>query len=497
MSARVITLDVEREARRKALREGVPLPCNLNIERVVIGTILTEAQSGEGSQALALVRSMLHGPTDFYDDSNRIVYEAICDLEASGVSWDVVLVNNMLRSTGKLEKIGGPNSLTAMVNDTMVATSRNLRQYAATLAQIGQRRRMATLGLAISAEARTDLFEDPNEFQRHEEAGKDPVAVWLQSCARRVEQVAQPRQDSRPRRIGEILPDVVKTAYAKRERVEAGKEAIAGLSTGSSIIDTASGGLHTRGDYLLICGKPGQGKTSLMCGLCMNVAGQGHYTETNPDGRWRSSLLFSLEMPAAMVAARIACQKGRVDFFQIENGTANGGELARFAQACEQLRDLSIYIDDSKQLGPETLKLKVRMWFAECDQNDEEPSLCAIDYFQLMRSKAVADRRGNREAELNECAGSVKNFSDECAGSGRRVAFALGAQLNKAGDIKHCESANEHAATRWNIEHDEPKGGRIEAVPARIKILKARYGPVGNAALWFHPRYTLFSDSDR
>lgn len=508
MSGRVVSINAERNARKQAKAEGLPLPHSEQLELTALATVLTatatrvgtsyraEACPNQASEKLAIIQSICE-PTDFFLYTTRTVYQAMLDIDATGITWDAPLLAEQLRRTGQLDKIGGPNFLLQIINETPVVE--NLREHCKVLAKYGQRRRMAALGMVIATEARADLFEDANEEMRHIEAGRDPVVEWLRSCVTRVEAVAQSRTDERPRRIGEVLPEIVNAAYAMARQAEDGAPPTAGIPTKLGPLDELTGGLGDDGEYLMVCGKPGQGKTSLMTDLCVNTAEQSVWT-SGPDGktysRWRSALIFSLEMPIKKITARMVCQRGRCDFFKIKNGRASGEELARFAKTCDEIRDISIYVDDAKGLGPVTLKSKVRAWLAECDKRDEEPSLVAIDYFQLMRDRAVNARGGSREDELNTCAKAVKDFSDELYASGRRISFILAAQLNKAGAIKHCESGNEHAAYRWDIDHDKPKGPVLDAVPARVKVLKARFGSVGTVGLWFHPRYTHFSDSN-
>lgn len=494
MSNGVIPIDRARTRSDKMPHDPV-------LERTVIGTILTagSANTREASDKLAIVSSVIHDASDFHIDRNKIVYDGMLVLDATGVAWDGILLTNFLRDTGKLERIGGPNYIAALINETPVVE--NLKEHCKVLARYGQRRRMMALGQSIAVEACSDLFSDPNEAMRHLEAGRDPVAVWVESCVKRIEGVAQSKTEERPRRIGEVLRGLVDGAYARAREAEGGHaQSVAGLSTGIPPIDALTGGIRNDGDYLMICGRPGQGKTSLLTGMALNVAESSApvlASDGSLSSRWRSALIFSLEMPMDKLSARLACTRGRVDFFAIENGTAGPDALARFGRTCEVMQDYSIYIDDSKNLGPATFKMKVRAWLAECEKHNEEPSYIAIDYFQLMQDRATRERKGSREEELNQCAKTVKDFSDELRKSGYRIACAMGAQLNKAGAIKFCDSGNEHAAYRWDIDHDEPKGPRIEPVAARVNVKKARYGPTGLVTLWFHPKYTLFSDSDR
>ncbi|MGC9022489.1 MAG: DnaB-like helicase N-terminal domain-containing protein, partial [Dissulfurimicrobium sp.] len=75
-------------------------PQNVEAEQCVLGGILIE----DGA-ILKVVDTL--SPGDFYREAHGVIYEAMLDLFARNEPQDLITVNNLLKSKGQLDVVGG------------------------------------------------------------------------------------------------------------------------------------------------------------------------------------------------------------------------------------------------------------------------------------------------------------------------------------------------------------------------------------------------------
>ena len=95
--------------------QEIQMPSVKELEEVVIGACLIERE------AISQVASMLT-PEMFYQDANRILYEAILELYKNDGVIDILTVTETLRRMGKLEQVGGPYQV-ALLSGKVASTA--------------------------------------------------------------------------------------------------------------------------------------------------------------------------------------------------------------------------------------------------------------------------------------------------------------------------------------------------------------------------------------
>lgn len=143
--------------------------------------------------------------------------------------------------------------------------------------------------------------------------------------------------------LSDISPDVMNDIAAEAE----GKRSI-GIKSRIKPIDDATGGFEG-GEFIVIAGRPGMGKTSLM----MNMAKNFGFDKI-------PGIVFSLEMSAQQLARRLACDFGSISSdmvfkggfrdLYIEDKEKYGKAIGRFNQIMNEVSNLPILIDDSANL---------------------------------------------------------------------------------------------------------------------------------------------------
>lgn len=151
-----------------------------------------------------------------------------------------------------------------------------------------------------------------------------------------------------------------------------------GIPTGISLFDRETGGWQS-GEYFILAGRPGMGKTTVMLWHALQAIQAGH-----------RPVIYSLEMPAEQVIRILACLHADIDPEKVNQLTDSARE--RVAQSVEHLYDTGLMVYDTLKLGSTTienicLKTQALVQRDLCD-------IVFLDYLQLSTtSKRTQDLR--------------------------------------------------------------------------------------------------------
>ncbi|MGC9611195.1 MAG: DnaB-like helicase N-terminal domain-containing protein, partial [Minisyncoccia bacterium] len=96
-------------------------PQNLESERSVLGALMLD------KNAIIQVADFL-APSDFYENKNQKIYQAILELFSKGEPVDILTISNILKEKKELNSIGGGDYLADLVSAT--PTSAHVAHYA-------------------------------------------------------------------------------------------------------------------------------------------------------------------------------------------------------------------------------------------------------------------------------------------------------------------------------------------------------------------------------
>ena len=141
--------------------------------------------------------------------------------------------------------------------------------------------------------------------------------------------------DSQPR--GKSLTEFVETVWQDLQGVPVNslERPVKNLPTGLPNLDQRTGGLRM-GSLTVIGGRPGMGSTSLALTIAYNVAFEQE----------KSVLIFSLAFDGEETARRILSNASKVPRFNLHDGNLDETHNAHLKSAVEQLRKVSVHIDD-------------------------------------------------------------------------------------------------------------------------------------------------------
>jgi replicative DNA helicase len=428
-------------------------PHSIEAEESVLGAVLLSADAAN----IALEK--LHAE-DFYRPAHQQIFEAIRGLFDANEPIDAVTVSEILRRDGSLERMGGVDFLTRLL-DTVPTTS-NIEYYAGIVEEHALRRRLMQVGGKIGSLA-TEL--------------KEPIADVLDRSEQEVFLVSE-------RRIGGGLAPIdplLGPAIEKAEELQRIGSEITGIPTGYRDLDRKLAGLHPT-NLIIIAARPSMGKSALALNIAQNVA-----LKDLPVA------IFSLEMSREEVVSRMLCSAGRIDLQRLNTGRLTEADFTKLSNAASQLYKKPIYVDDSPGLTVTEIRAKARRL-----RRRPGLGLVVVDYLQLMHGSGGE----NRQQEIALISRSLKNLAREL-----EVPVIALSQLNRAleqredkrprlGDLRESGALEQDADVVMFIYRDEyynPDKVESKGV-AEIVIAKHRQGAVGKVQMTFLPEFTLFAD---
>ena len=420
-------------------------PQNIDAEISVLGSLLID------HEAIMKIASSLH-PDDFYRESHGLIYGAILRLFEGRQAIDMVTVSDELERHGQLDDVGGQAYLTSLIS--RVPTSAHVEHYAHIVESTAIRRRLISAAGKIAALA-------------HEES--EDVKTTIDEAERILFQVSERQIGQNLRPIGRILSEY----FDQIEYLYEHQGEMSGLPTGFADLDKLMSGLQPS-DLIVIAGRPGMGKSSLVLSLAQHMAVE----------RKACVAMFTLEMAAEQLAQRMISAETGIDSQRLRVGQIRDDEIEQIARAIGLLSDTAIYIDDTPAISTMELRTKSRRLATE-----RELDLIIVDYMQLMRSGV---RTENRVQEISYISRALKGLAREL-----KVPVIAASQLSRAvegrhdkrpilSDLRESGSIEQDSDIVMFIYRDEMYNEHTDKKHiAEIIVAKHRNGPTGKIELAF------------
>lgn len=428
------------------------IPHSREAEEALIGSILINPD------AYLEVASFLQAE-DFYIHRHRFAWQAISRLQERRSPVDLLTVCEELDRAGYLAEIGGPAYLTALINAT--PTSLHAQEYARIIEQAAVRRRMLE---AANQVAKLAYQEDAALESVIDESERALFAASQRMLGR----------DLRP--ASAVLSELFDQVDQRSKQ-----DGFFGIPTGFIDLDRLLGGMQPS-DLLIVAGRPGMGKTSLLLST-IRWAAQKHHKRV---------ALFSLEMAAEQMAQRLVSQQTGIDTQRMRTGKLKDDEWPLFTQAVETISGTHLFMDDTPAITPSQLRAKCRRLHAEYGLD-----LVVIDYLQLMSG---GGRFENRTQEISHISRQLKVLAREF-----NVPVLAAAQLSRAveqradkrpllSDLRESGSIEQDADVVLFLYRPEEKE---QPNQVEVEVAKHRNGPTGQLRLAFNPTATRFDNAAR
>ena len=343
------------------------MPYNVDAERSVLGAMLIDGEVA--TKCCGVLKT-----EDFYLEANQNIFNAIYNLSVSNKPVDAIAVEDMLSQVGKLESSGGLEYILDLSN--YVPSSASYEYYLEIL-------KRTSLSRTIIRRA-TDIIN---------KAYNEPDSqVALEYAENQIFGISKDRESSTLEHIKSSADEVIKEINDACKGVYKG-----GTMTGFKHFDNLTNGIKPS-ELILLAARPSVGKTAFALNVATNVALNGG-----------NVAIFSLEMPAKQVTARILASVSKVNINAgIKNGFNNNptGQIMQIMAGYNELIKSNIYIDDSSVTKPMDIRSKCMRLIREFGKLD----IIVVDYLQLMTSDRKTDSRQNEVAELSR---SMKILANE------------------------------------------------------------------------------------
>ncbi|MBP1917570.1 replicative DNA helicase [Youngiibacter multivorans] len=430
------------------------MPNNQDAEQSVLGSMILDKNS------IAQVLEVLKAE-DFYREGHKTIFLAVLDLFQRDIPIDLVTMTELLRSTEKLDQVGGISYLTELASS--VPSTLNLSSYIKIVSEKSLLRKLIR--------ASTEIMDDSYSKQ-------DNVEGVLDSAEKRIFNIAEKRSSGG----FEPLSTILERGFIEIERMFNNKGATTGVPSPFPELDAKTSGFQ-KGDMILIAARPSMGKTTLALNLAEHAALRAG----------KSVAIFSLEMSTEQLAYKLLCSEANVDMLKLRTGELDDKDWENIARASGPLSQAKIFIDDTAGISVTEMRSKCRRLKLE-----HGIDMIMVDYLQLMSGSGE-----NRQQEVSEISRSIKALAKEMS----CPVIAL-SQLSRApeqradhrpmlSDLRESGSIEQDADLVMFLYRDEyyNKDSEDKNI-AECIIAKQRNGPVGTVKLAWLGQFSRFARLD-
>lgn len=380
--------------------------------------------------------------------SHQILLQEIESLVERQLQPDAHLVANSLESSGNLAKIGGKDYLDYLISQDKY-NSDNLSEYVRIVTQSYKARSLISTISSVRAEKLT----------------LDTVDTTISEVKRSLDGLMESAGGTDTYHIGDNVKKAFDEIIARTNN-----PGVRGFPWNISDINVATGG-KSPGDYWVIGGRPGQGKTALICNSIMEDAKNGVPV-----------LVFEREMNYQTMMERLISIDTGISIQNIRLGVLNQEQVKEISASLAKLKKYPIYLDTSFNSDLYYIQNTIAKY-----KSLHNIGIVYLDYLQL-----IAERGADQTAELGRISRTLKLSTLEY-----NICVIALSQLNRAvemrenrrpimSDIRQSGNIEEDADLVVGLYRDEyyNKETKYKGLMEFI-ILKHRNGPVGTITVRF------------
>ena len=459
------------------------IPKNIDAEQALLGAILAN------NQAIEKVEDFLE-ENDFSDRINNLIYSTIKKIIQKGQLADINTVKLYLENNEEFKKNGGLEYL-LKISDNSISII-NSKQYGEIIHDLAIRRKLISLG--------TDLVN--NSFLNDDGQNSSEIIEKVE------ENLFNLSNDGDIQRGPKSFEEILSNAIDHAEKAYKKSDEVVGIKSGLSDFDKKIGGLH-KSDLIIIAGRPSMGKTAFATNIAYNISKE---KGVNKDKIDKNVLFFSLEMSSDQLATRIMSEISQISSEGIRTGNLSKNDFNKIIAASDNLKKLSLFIDDSPALTISSIRTRARRLKRKMGLD-----LIVIDYLQLISSES-RNLNDNRVKEISDITRGLKAIAKDL-----NIPVVALSQLSRKvedredkrpqlADLRESGSIEQDAdlvvflyREEYYLARTEPQEGtekhaawtnKMDEVHnvAEVIIAKHRHGPISKVKLHFNASYTKFSD---
>ncbi len=430
---------------------GRQLPYSLDAEQAVLGGLMLRHRAWDQVADLLTADS-------FFRADHRVIWQAMTELQPTGVEFDPVVLGDWLQSRGKLDLVRDGAYLIELSATTPSAA--NIVGYAEIVAEKAKLRALIGAG--------QDLID-----AAHSPEGRSAVELVGMAQSR-----IGGMLDNEPCDLESVAPVMERVFHRLGDRAANGG-GISGLTTGNEDLDQVLGGLQP-GNLIVLAARPKMGKTTKAINLAEHVALRLH----------KPVAVFTFEMQPEELGDRMLANQAGINGNRIRTGKLDDVDWANASEAIRRLSNAPIFVSRPKKARVEHVCAQIRRLHAR-----NPLGLVVIDYLQLMH--VTGD---NRAAGIGDITMALKLTASELG-----LPIVLLSQLNRkleertdkrpiVADLRDSGSIEQDADAVIFIYRDEiyHPGSRWEGT-AELIVAIQRNGAPGMVRELYQPELFRFS----
>ena len=417
---------------------------SLEAEQSLVGSILTEPN---------LIKETILQPKHFYDQSNKVIFEALKEIDNKDEHIDIVTLLTTLGN--KANKIGGRSYLSELLNS--VASVEPFKTYEKHILESWKIRQAKKL-----QEKKINSLDDLND---------------IMSNLSELQEVGTESEYNHKQAVIDLY-----------DKIEAQEKGMSGIDTGFEDMNRMLDGFQG-GDLIISAARPSMGKTAKMLSHALTHCQNGGMT-----------VIFSLEMGQEQLNKRLLAMAGKINLHKMRNPKQyfSSDDWSDFSTAMGILADLNLHIFDKSGQTIQEIRSQVRKLQR---QYPDKPLLIQIDYLQLIRT---SQRYESKNIEVGEITRSLKELAKEA-----NSPVYLLSQLNRGvesrqdkrplmSDIRDSGSIEQDADVIEFLYRDDyynPETDKQNII--EVIIAKQRNGAVGTVELYYQKEFNLFTGLEK
>jgi replicative DNA helicase len=435
---------------------NTPLPHNFMAEKIILSCLLINYEAIEITIKTVRVET-------FYFINHQEIYKAILEMYRKKLPINVFSVNDFLKESGCLNKIGGTKVLLELLNQ--IPNLVYLEEYIQLIQDKFLRRSLINLGYeAINSAYITNI----------------PLEKILNDFEKKSFQLTNELIEEKKLTTAELFSNIFLELKEKALKPE-----LPGLASGFCDLDSLTQGFQ-KSDLIILAGRPSMGKTAFVLNMAENVL-----------KKYKIPILFfSLEMSKEQLIYRLLSNETGISQTRLKIGNLYKEDWHELKKSIQNYSRLPFFIDDRANLTTQDIRSKLKQVLFE--QN--KVGLIIIDYLQLLVNSKL--KTENRVQELSQITRSLKNLAKEF-----QIPIITLSQLSRnvenrinkrpvLSDLRESGSIEQDAdlvLMLYRENYYNPISEKNEKItPAELIIAKHRNGPLGMVELSFQNDPTKF-----
>ncbi len=456
------------------------LPYNLEAEQSLLCSILID------KELQFEIRSKLK-VEDFYVESHKLIFEAMCGVLDGNKPVDVVTLTDAMSKTPAekphkrkvdigslleelekkttLEKCGGIEYLSELSRVTPSAA--NYEYY---------------LDIVKRDSTLRKLIRSADMITKNAKVSTDSMKS-VAYAEKLIYDISEQLETSTLTNLKENVGEVVDLL----DNIQKDKNFMQGLNTGFTGYDYMTNGLH-KGNMIIVAARPSVGKTTFVMNIVEHVAMKSNAV----------CAVFALEMTKAELAERMMYSVSGVSSVAARKGKLDSQDWKKLWNAQKLISQTDIFVDDTSMTTVPDILSKCRRLKSIKGKLD----LIVVDHIQLMNAVHPND---SRQAEITEISRGLKMIAKELD-----VPVVALSQLNRlverrtAGakpvlsDLRESGAIEQDADVVMFIHRPDktPEGAEnpeaVKKDETEIILAKNRSGPIGSFKVLFKGEQSKF-----